>query len=129
MENIQPVSAVGAVDNSANAGNANGLTLEQVAAQMAALTSSVNEITSKLNLSSNAVKGTSLNNDQTLSTEVTGAYDVYENKRLIDAHNHRMLIQAEHAQALAVERAHMVALRSIDHFSSLPPVASKVSGC
>jgi len=118
-----------AVNQSTDAGSANGLTLQQLGEQMAALTSSVNEITSKLNMSSTQVKDGTINSDKSLNTEVTGAYDVYDNKRLVDAHNHRMLVLAELQHGQLIERLHNSSNSSLQHMSALPPNAAKASGC
>ncbi len=75
------------------------------------------------------IKKQSEADDRSLSTEITGAYDVYENMRRTDVSRDRVQVQAELALANAVELSKALGVRSLDHFSSLPPVASKVSGC
>lgn len=110
-------------------GSVNGADLAQVIAQAvsAGVTSSLNEITAKLNQISDSVK--SVNDDRGFSSEVTGAHDIYENMRRTDVARDRIQVYAEQALANAVELAKGVGMRSLDHFGSLPPVAPKASGC
>jgi methyl-accepting chemotaxis protein len=124
-----PVAEPSVVSSGADAGSAGGLTLEQVGAQMAALTSSVNEITSKLNQVSNSLNSQSVNENRSVDTELSGAYDIYANIQRVDAGRDRVAVIAERALGLAVERDHMVSLRAHDHFSALPPVNKPASGC
>jgi hypothetical protein len=123
-------------------GAVDGSNLAQVIAQAVAagVTASLNEITAKVNQLqqsiSEALKKESTNSDTNFETTVTGAHDLYESLRRADLARDRVgsyaelaLSQALQANANAIEIAKAIGARSCDHFSSLPPVSAKVSGC
>jgi hypothetical protein len=112
-------------------GNVAGGTIDQGLAQAissavaAAVTTSMNEITAKLNELESRIKQTSVNEDVNFEANVTGADDPYDDKRRAGiVHNKLSLSMAENADALMKEYLKYTAgvwARSLDHFCATNP--------
>ncbi|HTT78586.1 MAG TPA: hypothetical protein VMF86_02810 [Stellaceae bacterium] len=116
-------------------GAVTGDNLAQIIAQAVAgaVTTSLNEITAKINQLtdsvSEALKKLSVNDDNNFETTVVGAHDPYDDLRRNGVSRDRVQAYAEQALANAIKHSDALAMRSLDHFGSLPPVAAKPTGC
>jgi len=112
------------------AGTVQGGTIDQSLAQAiaaavgAAVTTSFNEITAKLNELESRIKQTSVNDDTNFEANVVGAYDMYDEQRRSNVSHARIAVYAEQALAHAVEASHALSMRSIDHFCATNPETS-----
>jgi hypothetical protein len=113
-----------------------GVSLDQVQAvvlaAMAGITTSLNEITNKVNSLETRVKESTANDDTNFETSVTGVDDPFEDKRRSAVSRDRIQIYAEQALAMstqalanAVELSHRAGLQGIDHAAALPPLAPR----
>jgi len=132
-----PVATPAAVAGSAtvDTGTVHGADLAQVIAQAvaAAVTTSMNEVTAKVNQMLQTVsentKKVSTSDDTDFKASVTGVYDPYDAQRRM----HQRLAELDTVTlkvlAQMVEHNDEIFKRSMDHFGSLPPVAPKAAGC
>jgi hypothetical protein len=94
----------------------------------AAVTTSLNEITAKLNsleqIVESRIKNTTTNDDTNFEASVTGAYDMFDDLRRANVSRDRIAVYAEQALANAIEIAHGVGMRSLDHFCAVNPEVS-----
>ena len=112
-------------------GTVSGGTTDQSLAQAiaagvaAAVTTSLNEITAKLNELESRIKQTSVNDDANYEVNVVGAFDPYDDPRRTGIVNHRLSTSmAENADALMKEYLKYTAgvwARSLDHYCATNP--------
>lgn len=119
--NSNASTTAGGVDTGVNLADVLG----QVAAAMAAVSTSVNEITNKLNAIEGRIKQTSVNDDNNFETTVVGAHDPYDDIRRTSIINHKLSVSmAENADALMKEYLKYTSgvwARSLDHFCAMNP--------
>jgi hypothetical protein len=112
-------------------GAVTGDNLAQVIAQAvaAAVTTSLNEVTAKINQMlqsvSENIKKQSANDDTNFEASVTGSYDMFDDLRRANVSRDRIAVYAELALKQALEHNDSVFQRSMDHFGALPPIAPR----
>jgi len=101
------------------------LTQAIAAAVASAVTTSLNEITSKLNnvaqLVESRVKQTSENDDNNFETSVVGSYDPFDDLRRANMSRDRIAVYAERSLAIMLSAGEGLLSRSLDHFCATNP--------
>lgn len=116
-----------------DSGNDNGANIAQVLAQVAAgmagLTTTLNEITAKLNSVSENLKKSSTNDDTNFEISSTGVSDPFDEVRRNYAQRDQIFTIGLQALSKMVENGDALMKRSLDHFGSLPPINKPATGC